>query len=265
MVELKVDKLKAIGYLDKVLITGLHRPLHPSIGIELTGKDIGTCLESEYSGMSQHFSRVTVQILGESTTALGGSPLNYGQARLGLRKYYDRDALISKKSPNTKVIQEVFVICTADLIVFDGNVIALEEEPNWIDSVAKESDDTNSILAAVELSRYIQVRNNTFAAGTVMVDKVYTDKVFRHCGVSTWLHDNLKHIVEYLCNLQVDGAILVAGDYTHESEVMFNMTPLDYIEMLTSHYSDCGYSKAEQVIPKFSGINTSNMLYRLFK
>lgn len=211
-------KIKQIGYFDRVCIKGELKNISSTDGIEIgNNKNL-----SEYNCSSKELPKITINILGQSTDIADNDEV----ARIREDRYKSGIKLVSKDN-NT----ENYIIALADIFILKGKEI---------ENYTHDKVDLENYVTATKLAHEIASKNKEEVGNinVAIVDRVYTYSVFRNCGVSSWIHNNLIDIIKLYGLTDVNGIVLTYGDFTKQELKQSN-----YLEFLKDHYKSKGYNE----------------------
>ena len=233
-----VMRIRMLGYFDRVLIDGYSMPMYNGRGIELrTNCSIVDALNNMTDCNNQGIGKIKITIVGESinndTTDEIERMQKHREKELGLERV---------KLGNT----DRYTIAYADILILKSDSslpLNLDQKGNKLDDiekVIKGEDKLNLMSKAVEIQNKL-VKNNK-DANIALIDKVFVHKEFRRCGISKWIHNNIKDLIKLYGLIDVGAALLIPGDFTNSAQRDFEMSKEYYEEVLTDHYKSVGYT-----------------------
>jgi len=146
-----------------------------------------------------------------------------------LSKNTQRQAMLYRVGIND---DKSYLLAYADLIVVrDGSRLEYNDT-----RFNKECDKGLLVSTAISLQEKKVVSDNI-----VIVDKVYVYDRYRSCGISRWLHTNIRDIMFEYTGLIIGDMLLIPGDFSDEAILKFGMNNDQYINFLKKHYESIGY------------------------
>ena len=235
---MNIGKIRMLGYFDRVMVDGYSMPMYNGRGIEIrTDCSLIDALNDRIDSNSQGIGKIKISIVGES---LSNDTLEEIQ-----RMQYHREkelGLDRVKLGNT----DRYTLAYADIIILKSDSVlptALLNKGNNIDDIRKiikAEDQLKLINKAIEIQNKT-IKNNK-ESNVAIIDKVFVHKEFRRCGISRWIHNNIKDLVKLYGMVDVGAALLTPGDFTNSAMTEFNMSKDYYEKMLTTHYKSVGYT-----------------------
>lgn len=134
-----------------------------------------------------------------------------------------------------------------------------------IESSIEDYYELNILRASQELSKYISKKCRTDESENCIgiIDKVYVDKKYRGCGISTWIHSNIANIINTFALVFPIAIVIEAGDFSGAAKE-YSVDTSDYVKKLISYYRNLGYNDFNAFRYKGSDINFDNLMYKLF-
>ena len=258
---MNVEKILQNGYFDCIKIDGSIHPVYKSLGTELTAeKSFRDALEESNEAYKHGTALLKIQIVGEQSTNMTFSYLESIKsdlAKWGVKQLYGSDKL------------NRYLVASADILILKGdmalpyNIKANGKTEKDIEHLASTNDMLEVMIYALELAKYITMECGCAPdyANVAIIDKVYVSELFRRCGISTWLHNNIADIINMYSLTFPTGLILTTGDFANESKSKFNMTNVEYNKMLVNHYKALGYKDISKL--KLNITETNTILYKI--
>ena len=232
-------KICRLGYFDRVMIDGYSMPMYNGRGIEIkTNCSLIESLDSNIDLNAQGLGKIKVTIVGE---ALSNDDIAEEIERM--QKHREDDLGLERvKIGNI----DRYIIAYADILILKSDESLPSKLTNKgntledIEKLAKGEDKLNLMSKGLDIQSKL-VKNNK-DANVALIDKVFVHKEFRRCGISKWIHNNIKDIIKIYGLIDVGAALLIPGDFTNSAERDFEMSKDYYEEVLTEHYKNVGYT-----------------------
>lgn len=247
-----VKEICRLGYFDKVIVDGYVLPLYNDLGIEVKqNQSIINALENNNQAFSQGIARLRISISGEVLNTESTSEINrmrrHRERELGLRRClvggFDR-----------------YYIGYADIFIVKSDSLMpklIENTGNSFDNISKLSKtdyELELLTRAVDIQKKIISESiGLTECNIAIIDRVYIQKHFRRCKISSWIHQNLADLIKTFGMVDIAAAMIVPGDFANESEKLFGMTKEEYEQLLIKHYKNNGYK-----------MTTNNIMVRRF-
>ena len=217
------------GYYDKVTINFVTEPMYGD-DIEIFGDmTFDGSVNNDSNLIDTGIFKVRINILGVST--IQKKVITPDELDLDRK----RKATLYKVGINK---EKSYLLAYADLIVVkDG-----ERLDYGIDDRFENANDKKTL---VNTAITLQDKNNNsnITNNVVIVDKVYVYERYRSCGISRWIHENIRSIMGTYMNIHVGDILLIPGDFSMEARTKFGMSDEQYIDMLRKHYLSVGYKQ----------------------
>lgn len=262
---MNVDKILRTGYFDRLKITGRLKSVYKDTGTILyPEKSFKYALDKSVYSFTHGVSNLTINLIGECDNSDDWVEMQLARGRCGIGKFADS----SNKGTEGK---DTYAVGFADILILKSHYALpcdISEKGQTeadIKLLAGTTEEIETLKAALELRNFIE-KSTGYAGESVsiaIVDKVYTEPVFRRCGVSTWLHENIADIINMYGMVFPNGLILRYGDWANEAMTEFGLTQEEYSKMLLQHYGKLGYNPIEEL--NLQELDRgSNILYKLF-
>lgn len=221
---MNVRKLCNRGQYDKITLNITTEPLYGS-DIELYDEmsfEDSLCTGNNVADTGMF--KVRINILGVYFTK--DRPVSRDAMR-DLDK--NRKAVLYKVGANK---ERSYLLAYADLIIVrDGSTLSYNAN-----DVVNSSEDRRALIHTAS-----NLKNH--GNNVVIVDKVYVYDKYRQCGISSWIHQNIRGIMYQYIGVDVSDIILIPGDFSAEAGTKFGMTDEQYLDMLRNHYLSVGYEQ----------------------
>lgn len=259
---MNVEKVLRAGYFDRLKIDGVLKPVYNSTGTtilhECTFKD---SLNKSEEAFKHGVAHLKLSLIGECDRNIGFYELE--------RMRKDRKSWNIPKLAGDEQTDR-YLVAYADMLILKSDyaipykVVANGKTEKDIEKLAKTNDALEVFLAALELGNSIikKYKYPNDWVNIAIVDKVYVLPIFRRCGISTWIHENIADIINMYSLVFPNGVILSYGDFSDESDKLFGMTRDAYKIMLRKHYESLGYEMINKA--GLSGVpSINNIMYKL--
>lgn len=250
---MNIRELCRRGFYDKVTINFVTEPIYGD-DIEIFGDmTFSECTNNSINCVDNSIFKVRINILGVEFIK------KHVITPEELAKDKSRDTILYKIGPHN---DKSYLLAYVDLIVVrdcDRTKYKLGDKFN--DTL----DKSLLVNCALKLQRKGSKENTN---NIVIVDKVYVYEHYRQCGVSTWIHTNLRDIMYRFMGMSIGDMLLIPGDFSDECGNKFNMSETQYVQMLKDHYTRVGYEIQKDglmINRMFPEETFSTKLDRLFK
>ena len=221
---IKTDRICRLGYFDRVTIDGFLVPMYRAEGIEVDKSlYLSDNIDIKATQLQKRASRLRINIYGDSEFDIKDEQL------LNMRFTRENKMGLERRRLNNKM--DRYVVAYAEIIV-----VSCDGKESDYSAMMREMHGEDEISLMKTAYKYIDKGSKAVA----IIDKVYVYKNFRYSGISTWIHNNIKTLIDVYGVTNVDKAILIPGDFSGEAKI-FMMKPKEYIEFLKKHYRSCGY------------------------
>ena len=244
---MKVSKICSLGYFDRVLVDGYNMSMFNTRGIEIKNEDtLVDSINNNNQYYTQGVGKIRVTIYGESTFDIDDDNL------LGMRWHREQELKLSR----TKVDDnDRYAIAYVDILIvksdlsFPEQVTRRGKTVEDINKLAKTEDEVMLLSKAIDMQKSIWEESNGVADCSIaIIDRVYVNKHFRKCGISSWIHKNILDIIRTYGMISVSAVLLIPGDFSNEAEQIFGLSKKDYRDMLVKHYKNTGYKFIDKFI-----------------
>lgn len=241
---MNVNKICSLGYFDNVIVDGYMLSMFNTKGIEITDNTalVDIVTNSKYS--SQGIAKLRFTVYGESEFNLADDDL------LGMRWHREMELGLKKTKVDNK---DRYPIGYADILILKSEN-SLSDMKNvygdvseYISTITKSEDEFILLKKAVDIQSKIK-RDSSSDSNIAIVDRVYIDKAFRGCKISSWIHENIFDIIKTYCMINTYAALLIPGDFSNEAESMFGVSKDEYRNMLVKHYKASGYKFIDKAV-----------------
>lgn len=210
------------GYFDKVTLNISVEPVVDGDTEIFGDMSFKECILDELNSVDNTISKVRINILG--VDCIKRNCITPDE----LNKESKRGASIFKIERNDI---KSYIIAYCDIIV-------VKDSSNT--NVIKDSRGYNYDMDML-IEKAIQIQKKTSDKNNIaIVDKLFVNEQYRRCGISSWIHLNLRDILQTYIEVQIGDMMLIPGDFTNEADRM-KIPEKKYVDMLKSHYNDLGY------------------------
>ena len=241
---MQVRKICGLGYFDRLIIDGYMMPMYNNRGIEIRDNEsIVDALESNKQSYNQGIGKLRINIVGEAINTESSDDIER------MRNHRENELKLVRSKIGSS---DRYNIGYADILILKSDYSFPKEVTNKgktlddINKLAKGEDELALFTKALEIQK--DVINKSEYSDIAIVNRVYINKEFRQCGISTWLHNNLQEIIKVYGMINIAAILLIPGDFSEEAETEFSMTKQKYESMLIKHYKSCGYRFINKVI-----------------
>ena len=190
-------------------------------------------MELNDTAYTQGIGKLRINILGESVNKDSYEDI------LRMRKHREDELKLNriKLGPIDR-----YIIGYMDIFILKGDATF----PKDVTNTGKTLDDINKLAKGEDelllLTKALSIQNDLMhkyqdnnKLNIAIVSKVYIYKTFRQCGISTWLHNNIKDLIKLYSMIDIGAVILIPGDFNSEAESEFGMSKQQYENMLIKH------------------------------
>jgi hypothetical protein len=231
---MNVDRLCTFGYFDRIVVDGYTIPMFNAKGITIKNdENLIEAVNNNYNSYDQGIGKLRLTIYGEAEFNISDDNL------LNMRFHREQKlGLMRIKVDNN----DRYAIAYADILILKNNANDLDkkEQINEMLKRAKTEDEAYLLSKAIEIQNRDLKKYNANECNIAIVEKVYVNKAFRGCKISSWIHDNIGDIVKTFGMVDISASLLIPGDFAGESK-LFRMDPLEYKVFLAKHYKHHGY------------------------
>lgn len=211
------------GYFDKVTLNISIEPIISSDTEIYSDMSFLECISNESNQVDNTISKVRLSILGVDFIK---------------RNCIRPDELSKDKKRGANVFKvehndiKSFLIAYSDIfIVKDSSNICITK-----DRPSNYNYDVDMLIdKAIEIQKKSNGRNHI-----AIVDKLFVNEQYRRCGISSWVHINLRDIIMTYMDINIGDVLLIPGDFSNEAERL-SIPEKAYTDMLKKHYSELGY------------------------
>lgn len=236
-----VKEICRIGYFDRVVFDGYILPLYNDTGIEIKqDQSLIKAIEDNNQAFNQGIARLRINIAGES---INNKDSINEVARM--RKHREKELKLQRFSLGNI---DRYYIGYADLLIVKADSLLpklLEHKGKTEEDILKISNNEYQSLilsSAIEIqSKLMRESEDNTEQNVAILDKVYVHSNFRRCGISKWLQENLHDLIRIYGLVDVGAVLLIPGDFSDESSRQFNMSKIEYEQLLAKHYRNSGY------------------------
>lgn len=233
-----VRKICSLGYFDRLIVDGYMMPMYSNRGIEINeGNSLVEAFELSKQSYNNGIGKLRINIAGEATNEDTQSEIER------MREHREKSiGLVRTKIGDT----DRYIIGYADILVlksdnsFPVNICNTGKTVEDILKLAKGEDELKLMTKALSIQQKIKKESGN-DINIAIVDKVYVNKEFRRCKISTWIHSNIREIAKIYGMVDIGAVVLIPGDFNDEATKVFNMTKKEYEDMLEKHYKKIGY------------------------
>lgn len=226
-----ISKICSIGYFDKVIVDGYTMTMFSTKGLEITRNET---FENLMKSMNKYSAcdivKVRVTIYGESDFNMSDDKL------LSMREHRELSLKLSRILVNNN---DRYALAYVDILVIKSNShlsYETEQQKMWTREILNHMDISEDEYTL--LDKAIEIKKNNSIG---VLDKVYVNKSFRKCKISSWIHENIFDIIKSFGMCDVSAVLLIPGDFSNESESEFGYSKREYRNMLVQHYKSVGY------------------------
>jgi hypothetical protein len=245
---MNVDRICLVGYFDRVLIDGYAMPMYNTKGIAIESNEtLVDAINTNTQSYAQGIGKVRITIYGEADFNPEDDQL------LGMRWHREQELKLTR----TKIGNaDRYAIAYVDLLILKSNYSFPEEVKNRgktsndISKLAKSEDEYMLLTKALEIQKSTLMKkdNNENDANIAIVDRLYVNKEFRQCGISSWIHSNIGDIIKTFGMIDIASVILIPGDFSNEAQSQFGVSKDKYRDFLIKHYKEQGYKFVDKHI-----------------
>lgn len=233
-----VRKICMLGYFDRVMIDGYSMPMYNGRGIELrTDCSIVDALNDKIDSNNQGIGKIKINIVGES---LSNDTIDEIQRMQEHRENEMGLERVKLGNIDRYIIAYVDILILKSDMAFPSKLFNKGNNLEDIEKTVKDEDKLNLLRRAIEVQSKLTKNNKD--ANIALIDKVFVHKEFRRCGISKWIHNNIKDIIKLYGLIDVGAALLIPGDFTNSAKAEFSLSKEQYEKMLIQHYRSVGYS-----------------------
>lgn len=229
------------GYFDKLVVDGYMMPMYNNKGIQIgDDQSLVDAIETNSNAHNQGVGKLKINIMGEALK--NGDTIDdmiyyeeHRENKLGLIR---QDIGTSDRYS----IGYVDILILKSDYSFPDNVTNKGKTEDDISKLAKCEDELELLLRARDIQNDIIKENNGIDdCNIAIIDKLFVNKWFRQCGISSWVHNNIGDITKVYGMLDVAAVLLMPGDFTDAAGKEFGMSTKQYTNMLIKHYKKQGY------------------------
>ena len=233
------------GYFDRVVIDGFVLPLYNDDGVEIKNEQtLMDGVEFNRSKYNHRISRLRLNIAGEDTREEKPSEV---------RRMRNHRVNGLKMPCCDRVNCDRYYIGYVDIFIFKSDDLLPESIRNLgktyeeMERISNNEYELKMMQSAIKLqSKIVKENRKSEKSSVAIIDKLYIHPIFRRCGISTWVHENIKDLILLYGLIDIGATIMMPADFNKESEKMFSMSRKDYEEMLIKHYRKLGYTRFHQ-------------------
>lgn len=260
---MNVKRICSLGYFDRVTIDGFISPMSKTNGITLVNDGtLSDSINNNDNSYRNNIGKIRVTIYGESKFNINDDKL------LNMRWHREKELGLAR---NMVGKTDRYAIAYADFVILKSdstlpiNVIQNDKSNDDIGKLAKSEDEYMLLTSALQMQNEIVSKGIPINKSNIaIVDRVYVHQFFRHCGISSWIHDNIGDILKTYGMIDISGVILIPGDFNNEAEKVFRVSQKEYKKMLINHYKNHGYKFLDKYVMYKSAVKHSGLI-RLVK
>ena len=235
-----VNEICRRGYFDRVVIDGYMMPMYNNKGIVIgnMNESLIDCLENNKTAYNQCMGKLRINVAGEALNKEAYADI------LRMQEHREKDLKLTGVKIGTT---DRYNIGYADILILkndnlfpDGVTNKGNTEDDMI-KLAKGEDELRLMLKALDIQHKNLSSEEYEKYNIAILDKLYINKQFRQCKISTWIHKNMYDLIKVYGMVDVGAILLMPGDFSSEAKKSFGMTNQEYVEMLIKHYKSMGY------------------------
>lgn len=224
---MNVNEICRRGFFDKVTLNVMTEPIYGDDVEVFEDRTFDECISNVYNSIDTTVFKVRISVLGvDCIKKQAIKPSEIG-------KINARGAALYKEN---KRADKSYLLAYMDLIVIKDT-----ERNKFIVERRFQGETDKSVLLDVALSLQSEGKNSSKINNILIVDRVYVYEMYRRCGISTWLHKNVRDVIESYTGVNIGDMLLIPGDFANEAGDKFYMDNKQYITMLSRHYQLVGY------------------------
>lgn len=232
-----VIKICKQGYFDRLIVDGYMMPLYNSRGVEikLNNASLIESIENSNNPFNNGLGKLRINIIGEA--------LNKDTYEEIAKMQEHRETELGLERIKLGVIDR-YIIGYVDILILKSDYSLpnnITNKGNTIHELEQTVRDGDLELIKKACKIQEKLKKETLDCNIAIIDKLYIHYEFRRCGISSWIHSNIKDIIKLYGMINIGAVLLIPGDFSNESETKFNMTREEYEKMLIKHYKDVGY------------------------
>ena len=241
---MNTTRLCSFGYFDRIIIDGYTIPVYNAKGITIKGNESLTeAIKSNANSYEKGIGKLRITIYGEADFNMADENL------LNMRFHREQKLRLQRVKVGNK---DRYAIAYADILILKSEFAEIHNKSkkqilNEILVQTKSEDEYLLVSKAIEIQTSDVKKINIDDCNIAIIDRVYTNISFRGCGISGWIHDNIKEIVHTFSMINVSAALLIPGDFSSEAS-LFEMSDKEYKNYLTQHYKKHGYSFIDRTV-----------------
>lgn len=244
---MNVNEILRRGYFDNLIVDGYMMPMYNNRGIQIeNGQSLVDAIENNSQAYNQGVGKLRINIIGEATN---NDPLD---SLATYDRHREETLGLVKQSMG---ISDRYIIGYVDIFIlksdysFPDNITNKGKTEGDISKLAKCEDELELLLKAIEVQKeIIEEDNGVDDCNIAIINKLFINKWFRQCGISSWVHANIGDITKVYGMVDVAAVLLMPGDFTNAAMKEFGMTNKQYTTLLVNHYKAEGYRFINDVV-----------------
>jgi len=235
---MNISRLCTFGYFDRVIVDGYTMPVYNAKGIVVKqDENLLEAINNNSNSYEQGIGKLRFTVYGEADFNISDDNL------LNMRFHREQTLGLNRiKIGNC----DRYAIAYADVLILKSNNIlqncVKDEQLKEILHQTKNEDESYLLSKAFEIQRRDLKKYSTEDCNVAIVDKVYVNKAFRGCHISSWIH-----IVKIFSMINISASLLIPGDFSGESR-LFRMSTEQYKDFLIKHYKKHGYVFLDKIV-----------------
>lgn len=232
-----VSRIKNIGNFENIELNGIVNPIYNCNNIGLTdGDSLNEILTVTNQNKKVSLAKLKINLVGKSDN--------------------DKETI-------------GFTIAYTDIIILKGNYILSGIELNFnkddaIVEICDSTDEINLCLFGIDIAKHNKsLCRSVDNVNIVGIHKVYVDENFRRLGISNWIHNNIRELIESFSMINPDIITLSYGDFANEAKDKFKLDSKSYCQFLHKMYKKIGYKDMTFFNKMTSCVNYSSMMYKI--
>lgn len=245
--DMKVNRICSLGYFDKVIVDGYMMPMYNNKGIEIKNDEkLVESIENNEQSYNQGIGKLKLNIYGEVTP--NKSSIDEEKRMANTRTNIGLSSIKIGDKLRYSIGYADILILKSDYS-FPENITNKGKTIDDIHKLAKGEDELYIMTQALNIQNNIIAEDNGIDdCNIAIIDRVYVNKEFRRCGISTWIHSNINDIAKIYGMIDIAAVLLIPGDFSNEADEAFNMSSKEYKEMLIKHYKTLGYKFIDKYV-----------------
>lgn len=223
---MNVNELCKRGFYDKITVNFVTEPIYGD-DIEIFGDmSFNECTSNEINAVDNSIFKVRLNILGVEF----------------IKKHVITPDELSKDRKRDTILYKIGAHNNKSYLLAYVDLIVVRDCDRTKYKIGDKFDDTLDKSLLVNCALKLQKKGSKENLNNILiVDKVYVYERYRQCGISTWIHANLRDIVYKFMGMPIGDMLLIPGDFSEECNKKFNMSETEYVQMLKEHYNRVGY------------------------